>query len=229
VLRSRSCGSPRAARPATTIVWMPEPVARSCSRRGIGATLTASSRAGSKGGRSRRLGVGGPRSRASRSCRAGRRPGDRSSSSQPMDNTRLRSRSARALWDQTAAVRYLTVHSAIAAAQRSRGLLERNPDRLIEAAEHFRATPRRLETAETCEDAADLLAEVGHRTKAIELLDAAEDLYVELDARGDRQRVETGCAAWACDGPGDARPVRHPAGPPSHRPSSSWPATSPRA
>ena len=80
--------------------------------------------------------------------------------------------------------------SGIATALRCRGLLERRPELLLEAADHLRATPRQLELAVCCEDAGTVLAEADRNEEAISALRQAAAVYREIGAAGDADRVD---------------------------------------
>jgi DNA-binding CsgD family transcriptional regulator len=62
------------------------------------------------------------------------------------------------------------------AALRCRGLLARDPDVLLAAVAAYRRSPRLLELAQTCEDAAVHLAGAGRRQAANELLQEASQI-----------------------------------------------------
>ena len=79
-----------------------------------------------------------------------------------------------------------TVQSA---ALRCRGLLDRDPEALLEAVEHSRAGHRVLEHAGTCEDAAEVLASVGRHGDAKDLLVEACERYEDLEASSWAGRV----------------------------------------
>ena len=70
-----------------------------------------------------------------------------------------------------------------AAAALCRGLVERDPESLLEAVERFRGVPRPLERALAMEDTAVLLATAGHGDDGRRLWNEALDLYDSLDAR----------------------------------------------
>ncbi len=79
---------------------------------------------------------------------------------------------------------------ARAAALRCRGMLEADHDLLCEAVCVLRGSPRPLERATACEEAASALRDVAQTTKATALLDEALGIYVELGAARDIARVE---------------------------------------
>jgi DNA-binding CsgD family transcriptional regulator len=99
--------------------------------------------------------------------------------------------------------------SAIAAALRCRGLLERRPEMLIEAAHHLRATARRLELAVCCEDVAAIFGEADRRDEAIATLHEAVAVYDELGATGDVARVDESLRSLGA--PRSRRPAPRPA------------------
>ena len=80
--------------------------------------------------------------------------------------------------------------SATAVALRARGLVDNDPDALVEAVARYRRTPRRLEFAGACEDAARALVDHGRRDEAVELLDEAGGVYVEAGADRDLARID---------------------------------------
>ena len=85
--------------------------------------------------------------------------------------------------------------SAIGAALQCRGLVEQDPDLLLQAVARYRQTPRRPETARCCEDAAAVLATAGRPDEAIALLHEAATIHGELDAAGDTARVDAALKA----------------------------------
>jgi DNA-binding CsgD family transcriptional regulator/tetratricopeptide (TPR) repeat protein len=105
----------------------------------------------------------------------------------------------------------LQVPSAEGAALRCRGLLARDPDVLLAAVEAYRRSPRLVELAQTCEEAAIHLAGAGRRQAANDLLQEASRIFGGVQAVRDLARLR-----------GVAR--RHGlAGPPrSMRPSTGW-------
>lgn len=74
-------------------------------------------------------------------------------------------------------------------ALRCRGLVEQDPDTLLQAVELYRQCPRPLELAAGCEDAAVLLASVGRLDEAVPLWDESVGLYESLGAERDLARV----------------------------------------
>jgi DNA-binding CsgD family transcriptional regulator len=77
-----------------------------------------------------------------------------------------------------------------AAAQRCQGQLERDPQRLLAAAEHFRSAGRRLELANSLEDASVVFGEDGDLTRARASLAEAIEVYTELRADWDIRRAD---------------------------------------
>ena len=80
--------------------------------------------------------------------------------------------------------------SAAAAALQCRGLVERDPDLLLDAVTRYRETGRRPERAACCEDAAQLLAVANRQDEAITLLREAAAINADIDASADAARVE---------------------------------------
>jgi DNA-binding CsgD family transcriptional regulator/tetratricopeptide (TPR) repeat protein len=80
--------------------------------------------------------------------------------------------------------------SVAAAARRCRGLLDRDPEALLEAVALLRKTPLRPDLAACCEDAAVVLAERDRRDEAVALLDEAATIHVDIGATGDLARVD---------------------------------------
>ncbi len=76
------------------------------------------------------------------------------------------------------------------AASRCRGLVENDPQILLQAVQHYRRGPRPRELALACEDAAVALAADSDRDTAKPLLHDALRIYEELDAAGDAARAE---------------------------------------
>ncbi|MBV8933951.1 MAG: helix-turn-helix transcriptional regulator [Kutzneria sp.] len=79
----------------------------------------------------------------------------------------------------------------LAAARRCRGLLERTPALLLAAADHYRACGRRLELANTLEDASVLFGEAGDLPAARAAFTEAVDVYTGLGADWDIRRADT--------------------------------------
>jgi DNA-binding CsgD family transcriptional regulator len=104
------------------------------------------------------------------------------------------------------------VPSIQGAALRCRGLIDRDPEKLLVAVELSRSSGRTLEHAGSCEDAAGVLATAGDHAKGRALLEQALELYESIGAswctsrasarlreiggrrgsRGSRQRALTG-------------------------------------
>jgi len=80
--------------------------------------------------------------------------------------------------------------SAAGAALRAQGLAHDDADALLAAAVTYRASPRRIETAAACEDAAHSLHGAGRDAEAIPLLDEAAAIYLACGATGDLARVD---------------------------------------
>ncbi|MEU8781097.1 AAA family ATPase [Streptomyces sp. NPDC048637] len=74
---------------------------------------------------------------------------------------------------------------------RCQGLLERDPDLLLEAARCYREAPRPLSEAHAYTDAAELLAHCGQPAQARALLDRALEIFTRLDARWDAARAHS--------------------------------------
>jgi DNA-binding CsgD family transcriptional regulator/tetratricopeptide (TPR) repeat protein len=77
------------------------------------------------------------------------------------------------------------------AALRARGLVDRAPEPLVEAVDAYRDSPRRLELAMTCEDAADELFRVGRTEDAAAMLDEAAGVYLEAVAVAEVARIDS--------------------------------------
>jgi DNA-binding CsgD family transcriptional regulator len=75
------------------------------------------------------------------------------------------------------------------AALRCRGLLEDNPEILLQAVAAYKAGPRPLERAQACEDAAWALGRAGKVGEARPYVDDAFDLYQRLEAPWDLARA----------------------------------------
>ncbi|MGH9261353.1 MAG: helix-turn-helix transcriptional regulator, partial [Acidimicrobiales bacterium] len=80
--------------------------------------------------------------------------------------------------------------SAAGAALLCRGLVERDPELLLEAVVRYRKTALRPDLAACCEDAALLLAASSRRDEAVALLDEAATIHLEVDAAADAARVD---------------------------------------
>ena len=83
-----------------------------------------------------------------------------------------------------------TAPSAIGAALRAQGLADDDPELLVDAAARYRASPRRIELAATCEDAGVALLRAGRDTEAAAVLDEAAAVHLECGAIADLARVE---------------------------------------
>lgn len=81
------------------------------------------------------------------------------------------------------------VPSAVAAAQRCRGLVEGDSGLLVRAVSVLRASPRRMDLAAACEDAGTILAGEGDAPAAMPLLDEALAGYRRAGARRGARRV----------------------------------------
>ena len=81
------------------------------------------------------------------------------------------------------------IPSADGAALRCRALLERNAGMMVRAAEVYRGSPRRLERALVCEQAAELLGETGDLPTARKLISEALELYEGFGATRDADRT----------------------------------------
>jgi len=75
-------------------------------------------------------------------------------------------------------------------ALRCRGLVERDPDALREAVTALRASPRVVECALACEEAATAAADFGERAQARQLLEEAAGTFERIGAARDLSRVE---------------------------------------
>ncbi|OBA72622.1 LuxR family transcriptional regulator [Mycobacterium sp. 1554424.7] len=76
-----------------------------------------------------------------------------------------------------------------AVANHARGILERDAQALVAAAESLRASSRPLLYASAAEDAGGELARAQHNAEAIDQLNAAFDTYAECEAMADARRV----------------------------------------
>jgi DNA-binding CsgD family transcriptional regulator len=99
------------------------------------------------------------------------------------------------------------------AARRCRGLLDANPEVLVEAVTAYRAGPRPLELALACEDAAWALGRAGNVGEARPLFEEALGLYERLGASWDMARAAARQRALG------VRPGRRG---PRNRPKSGW-------
>jgi DNA-binding CsgD family transcriptional regulator/tetratricopeptide (TPR) repeat protein len=105
----------------------------------------------------------------------------------------------------------LQVPSAQGAALRCRGLLARDPDILVAAVDAYRQSPRVVELAQTCEDAAFHLAGAGRKQVANDLLQEASRIFGSVQAARDLARLR-----------GVARRFGLTGAPRSIRPSTGW-------
>jgi DNA-binding CsgD family transcriptional regulator len=86
-------------------------------------------------------------------------------------------------------------------ALRCRGLLDGDPDVLLDAVAALRTGPRPYELAAACEDAGSALARSGRATEAGPLLREAADGYERLEAAWDVARVQTSLRTFGIGGP----------------------------
>jgi tetratricopeptide (TPR) repeat protein len=107
---------------------------------------------------------------------------------------------------------------AWAAAEWSRGLIEKDSVRVLRAAAHYRKVMRRMELAGALEDAAVLLGEAGQPERAATTLNEAVEIYADLGARWDISRAEDRLATQ-----GITRSVQAA----EERPDTGWEALSP--
>ena len=105
----------------------------------------------------------------------------------------------------------LQVPSAEGAALRCRGLLARDPDVLLAAVDAYRRSPRVVELAQTCEDAAVHLARAGRKKVANDLLQEASRILGSVQAARDLARLREVARRFGLTGP-----------PRSIRPSTGW-------
>jgi DNA-binding CsgD family transcriptional regulator len=77
----------------------------------------------------------------------------------------------------------------VASSQQSLGLLDNNASLLVDAAEAFRTSERMLARGSACEDAGRALVEIGTRARGIEFLSEAFEIYSEIGASRDVDRV----------------------------------------
>ncbi|CAN5542655.1 LuxR family transcriptional regulator [soil metagenome] len=82
--------------------------------------------------------------------------------------------------------------SASATARRADGLAHGDAAMLVSAADAYLATPRRTESASTCEDAVLALLETGAASPDMKrLLEAADEVYVQAGASNARRRIHS--------------------------------------
>lgn len=105
-----------------------------------------------------------------------------------------------------------------AAAERCRGLLEGDPERLLAVAGHYESVSRPFERAQSLEDAAVLLARARRTAQARDRLNEAVEIYAALGAGWDIRRADTRLRPY-----GVRRGVRGT----RKRPSFGWEALSP--
>ena len=110
------------------------------------------------------------------------------------------------------------VPSAVGAAQRCRGILEDDPDLLVAAVDAYRRSPRVVERAGVCEDAALSLARRRAMSDARALFEEALAIFEELEATHDSSRV---LAAMRSLG------IRRGSRAPRRRPATGWDALTP--
>ncbi|MBW3649341.1 MAG: AAA family ATPase [Actinobacteria bacterium] len=80
--------------------------------------------------------------------------------------------------------------SATAAALLAQGLARNDPRLLVDSVAHYRRSPRRMEFAVACEEAAAELSAAGDTEQAVKFLDEAAELYVEVGAARLLARVD---------------------------------------
>jgi DNA-binding CsgD family transcriptional regulator/tetratricopeptide (TPR) repeat protein len=80
--------------------------------------------------------------------------------------------------------------SSAAAALRGRGLADGDADALLRAVQRYRSTPRRVDLAAACEDAAAELLSAGRGTEAGRLLDEAAAILLDVGAHHDLARID---------------------------------------
>ncbi|TMC49430.1 MAG: hypothetical protein E6J14_07965 [Chloroflexi bacterium] len=85
--------------------------------------------------------------------------------------------------DRTAA--RAMIPSARAAALRCRGLAERDPSLMQRAVDAYLSTPRRVDLAATCRDAATVLAARDRRDEAVAMAEEARSIFGRIGARRD--------------------------------------------
>jgi class 3 adenylate cyclase/DNA-binding CsgD family transcriptional regulator len=85
--------------------------------------------------------------------------------------------------------------SSRAAATRARGLAQADAGALSEAVAQYRESPRRVDLAMACEDAAGGLLAAGREGEAVERLDEAATIYLESGAVHDLARVDAALRA----------------------------------
>ncbi len=106
----------------------------------------------------------------------------------------------------------------VAAMERCRGLLTRDPGLLAKAGAHLRAVGRVTDYARNCEDIAMLAAQQGDSRAARSALMSATTVYEELGADWDLRRADAGVRPYG---------IRRGARGPRRRPAYGWAALSP--
>jgi DNA-binding CsgD family transcriptional regulator len=106
----------------------------------------------------------------------------------------------------------------VAAMERCRGLLTRDPGLLAKAGTHLRAVGRVVDYARNCEDIALLAAQQGDSRAARSALMSATTVYEELGADWDLRRADAGVRPYG---------IRRGARGPRRRPAYGWAALSP--
>lgn len=89
--------------------------------------------------------------------------------------------------------------TATAAALLARGLAADDAAVLVDAVTHYRRSPRRIELAMACEEAAAALSAAGDSDQAVQLLDEAAEIYADAGAARLLARVDA--ALRACGAP----------------------------
>ncbi|MDZ4825215.1 MAG: LuxR C-terminal-related transcriptional regulator [Actinomycetota bacterium] len=87
------------------------------------------------------------------------------------------------------------VASAFAAARRTDGLANNDADTLVDAVHQYRETPRRVDLAAACEEAARALLAADRQAEAVGLLEEAAALHVAFGAAHDLARVDASLRA----------------------------------
>jgi DNA-binding CsgD family transcriptional regulator len=103
------------------------------------------------------------------------------------------------------------VASAEGAALHCRGLVAGDPDALVQAVAVYRRSPRVVELAQTCADAAVALARAGRKQPATAMLQEAGAVFTGLEAARDLKRLREVARRFGLTGP-----------PRSVRPSTGW-------
>ncbi len=102
----------------------------------------------------------------------------------------LGDRVAQVLYVADDAARHTPIQSTIAAATRCRGLATGDTDLLIETVVHLRESPRRVEMAEACEEAAAACFGSDRSDEAARLVDEAVAIWDELGATNHIARLD---------------------------------------